>query len=255
MPIITLTTDLGDSDYFVGALKGYILSQVPEVTITDISHNIRLYDIVQAALALRHASVRFPPGTVHLGSVQAEGQSRKRDLLTISNGQSYIAPDNGLLSLVVDKPEAIYTLKPAVENTTFPALDNLAPVACQLLRGVSPSELGDAVQGFEQVHTLQPDIGPDYLRSNVVHIDHFGNVILNVSKSMFEEVKGDRAFLLQLRRNHSVDRIGMRYDEVPVGELNCLFNSMGLLEISVNHGRANSLFGLNQGDSVRIDFQ
>jgi len=254
MPIITLTTDLGDSDYYVGAVKGYILSHCPPATIVDISNKVRPFDVGHAAFLLRNAFREFPIGTTHLAHVQSGRDAPDRNVLVVYDQHYFIGPDNGLFSMVVEPPVEVYALKPRKPRSTFPTRDNLAPVACDLLNGINPAEIGMRQENLVELAMLRPAISPDGIRCNVIHTDHFGNVVLNLTRKRFEEARQDRNFAVNLKGNNTIEALADTYSDVHQGEALCLFNSAGYMELAVNSGHAANLFGLAIGDSIRIDF-
>lgn len=253
MPIITLTTDLGDSDYFVGALKGYILSHSPGTTIVDVSHSIPHHDVAEAAFTIANCFRDFPPGTVHLVSADGGG-AVGRNVIVRSEGHLFVGPDNGIFSLALTGEVEAFTTNGS-HPSTVPALDHLAPLACQIANGRSPEQLGQPSQSIVRLAPLRPSISPEGIRCNVLHVDHFGNAVLNLSLKSFEEARQDRKFAIRLRGNNTVDRIGSSYQDGGEGEVLCLPTRSGLLQIAVTLGRADDLFGLHRGESVRIDFE
>ncbi len=254
MPIVTLTTDYGQRDYYVAMLKGAILRNQPNVTIVDISHEIPCFDIVQAAFVFRNARPSFPPGTIHLLSVSDQPGEAGRMLLTKWEEHYIVGPDNGLFSLIFDRiPSPIYAM-PLAENSRFPVknafADAVSHFADQRPLDVLLEPAGEIVQRI----TLQPVIGRSRIQGTVIYIDRYGNAITNIPRSLFEKVGQERRFQVFFKRHDPIGNLHRHYHEVPVGEPLCLFNSAGLLEIALNMGNAGSLLGLSLDDAVQIDF-
>ena len=259
MPIITLTSDLGLEDHYVAASKGRILSLCNnDVQIIDISHSIMPYSIGHAAFVLRSAYSYFPKNTIHVVCVNNESQRDGRYLLAIHKSQYFLASDNGIFSVLFDgMPEKTFELinLPQKTETSFAFLDTILPAACDLANGKSIESFSKPVNSIRQMHAAQASIGDDYIRANVLYVDRFENIILNVTKQQFESARKGRGFYLSFRRNEIIDRISNGYANAIDGEKLCLFNSAGYLEIAINRGKASSLFGLHEGESVKIEFK
>ncbi len=256
MPIITLTTDLGESDYYTGALKGFILSHCPDARIVDISHQIRTWDILHAAFVVQNSFSSFPEGTVHLINVSAENFDNNRYLLVSHAGHYFLTHDNGLMSLIfVEHPEKIWELPLLPDmRLTFPGRDILGWYACQLMLGKEPDEFARPVNEIRTLQSLAPHLTPRGIRGSVIYIDHYGNVIVNIRQELFEEQRNGRSFTITFRGRERITGISQNYDEVPPGEKLALFNAMGYLEIAINRGKAASLLGLGLKEIVNIEF-
>ncbi len=258
MPIITLTSDLGLEDYYVAALKGKILSECNNAQIVDVSHTILPHSIGHAAFVLRNSYRYFPKNTIHLICVNNEAYRDNHYLLALHQSHYFLAGDNGIFSVLFDgMPEKVFELNLTEKktDTSFAFLDTLLPAACALANGKTVESLARPINAIRQMYFMQPSIGDDYIRANVLYVDHFENVILNVTKQQFETARQGRKFYLSFRRNEVIDRISHGYANAIDGEKLCLFNSAGYLEIAINHGKASSLLGLYEGESVKIEFK
>ena len=258
MPIITLTSDLGLTDHYVASIKGKIFSKCNNVQIVDVSHNIQPYNIGHAAFVLRNCYAYFPANTIHLICVNNEGLRDVNYLLAKHQSQYFLAADNGVFSILFDgMADKTFELifKEKKSEIAFAFLDTIVPAACALANGGSVDSIARPVSSIRQMHSVKPSIGEDYIRANVLYIDHFENVILNVTKQQFEKARQGRNFYISFRRNEVIDRISNGYSNTVEGEKLCLFNSSGYLEIAINHGKASSLLGLNEGESVKIEFK
>lgn len=253
---ITLTTDFGTQDYYAGALKGAVLKQCPSAIVVDISHDIKPFDIVQAAFAVRHAYPEFPEGSIHLIGVNCVYASDFRFVAVRQNGHFFLAPDNGLLTLLFEQPaEPDIRAISLPEAGHFPAKAAFAVAAGHLAAGGSFETLGSPAGALLQRISLQPVITATRIRGTVIHVDNFENVIVNIRRETFDKTLNGRAFALFFKRNDPIARLSENYCDVPVGEPLCLFNSAGLLEIAVNMGRAATLLGLKVEDVVEVVFE
>ena len=257
MAIITLTTDLGLSDYYVGAVKGKILKEAEDVQIIDISHQIRPFDAFHAAFVIKNAYPDFPSGTIHIVNVESDNIKSSRYLLIVHKEQIFIGHDNGIYFLVFDgNPEEVYELDVDMEKKyTFPARDVMAEVACHIKKGKSPEELGKRIYNIQGLSILQPVVYENSIRGNIIYIDRYENVMVNIKKDMFDEVRQGRRFNILFKRNEFISNLSERYSEVQEGDKLAFFNSAGYLELAINKGKASSLLGLKLSDFVQIDFE
>ncbi len=253
--IVTLTTDLGWKDYYLGSIKGSILSIDSSVNVVDVSHDIKTYDIVEAAFVLKNVYPNFPKGTIHLINVNSFQNRKPYFLVVKANDQYFIGPDNGLFTLVFeDLPSTIYQV--AIEiGGTFPLNSIIAKIVGHLLHEKPLIEIGEPLSEIEQRIALQPVISKSQIRGTVIHIDNYENVILNINKSLFDRVRDGRSFALYFKRFDPICVICDHYADVSVGETLCLFNSAGYLEIAINMGKAASMHSLNLDETIQIDFE
>ena len=254
MPIVTLTTDFGWRDYYLGLLKGAMLRNHASLNLVDITHDIQTYDIVQAAFIFRNIWKNFPKGTIHLVSVNDFGSPQSGFIAIQHHGHFFVGPDNGLFSLVFDQVPTLIQQLPYQEDGHFPLKEIYAEAIGHLANGKPIHELGEPKEELEQRITFQPVIGASRIRGSVIHIDNYENVILNITKDLFQQVGGERSFTLSFKRHDPITQLSNHYYEVPVGEILCLFNSADYLEIAINMGKASSLLGLQIEDTVQVDF-
>jgi S-adenosylmethionine hydrolase len=255
VPIVTLTTDLGLYDYYVGLIKGAILSQASDLCLVDITHNIPHHDIVQAAYILKNCFHSFPNGTIHIVSVNNFYSKTGALLLAKQQGHFFIVPDNGVLSLLFEElPFQIYRL-PFFADAAFTIKNMYATVIRHIKENGRLDEIGQEVKTIEQRITLKPVISSMQIRGSVIHIDHFENVVVNITQSLFEQVGQHRPFALYFKRYEPIEQLSTHYQDVPIGEVLCLFNSANYLEIAINMGKAASMLGLSLNDTIQIDFR
>ena len=264
MAIITLTTDLGTRDHYVAAIKGVIYSQVADVNIVDITHEIQPFNTQQAAFVLRNSWKEFPRGTVHIMGVNPDINDQTIHAIVVYDGQYFIGADNGLFSLTFEKkPDEIYELNLTQDSDelTFPTKNLFAKAACHLIRGGTPGVIGRRVETIREAHDFRAPVEDNVIKGNVIYIDRYGNVTTNISKHLFKEIGKGRDFNIMIRRaRFDIRKISTHYSDVGEGDRLALFSSTGFLEIAINKGAegngggASELFGLKINDIVRIEF-
>lgn len=253
-PILTLTSDFGWRDYHLALLKGALLRVHPAIRLIDISHDIANYDILQGAFIFGNAWRAFPEGSIHVLSVNDRVGPDNWFLCFAHEGHYFIGPDNGVFSLALrQRPAALYRFR-AASGGAFPLADTYAAAAAALLSGKPMPEIGEPTDQWEERLAFQPIISANQIRGSVIYIDKYGNVILNISRQLFEQVGQGRPFHLYFKRHDPITRLADHYQQAPIGETLCRFNSADLLEIAIHMGQAASLLGLKEEDSVQIDF-
>ena len=255
MNTVSLTTDFGRRDFYAPVLKAAILQRQPATNLVDITHEIENYDIVRAAFLLKNAWPSFPAGSVHIIAVNNYYAPDFRFVALQREGQFFLAPDNGVLSLIFDDlTEVELRALDFPTESQMPLRDVFADAVAHIGLGLDFEKIGAPVENFAQRIHFQPVTTPKLIRGAVMHIDFFENVVVNISRETFEKVAHGRAFSLHFRRNDPITRLCKYYADAPLGEPLCLFNSAGQLEIAVNMGRAATLFGLKMEDLVQVDF-
>lgn len=254
MPVLTLTSDFGSRDFHLPRLKGALLSAVPNLQLIDISHDVPNYDIVEGAFIFRKVWQHFPKGSIHLLSINDFYQPKGRLLACLLDGHYFIAPDNGILSLVFNqRPAEIFALDRAAKAPSLSLA--YASAVAHICQGKPFHEIGLPTPSITERLTFHPVIGPDYIRGTVNYIDNFSNAITNITQELFEQVGKGRAFELFIKRNAPIDGLSFRYHDVPEGETLVKFDADGLLEIAINLGQAASLLGIEVEDTVQIEFR
>ena len=265
MPIITLLTDFGTRDEYVGLMKGVILSINPSATIVDITHRIDSQDITQAAYAIRSAYRYFPSGSVHLVVVDP-GVGTERSMLALEmENQYFVAPDNGVLTLLFNE-EAVSALINLTNSTyfletvsrTFHGRDIFAPVGAHLTRGVTLHEMGDTISLSEVVRleNLNPCVSANgEIAGIIVAIDHFGNLITNIDFQLLapNHLPGSTRKVRIRIGSHYINGIGETYENGAPNIPLALIGSRGFLEIAVNRGRADVVLNARKGDAVQVE--
>ena len=261
MPIITLTTDLGTVDHYVSAVKATILRQLDNANIVDISHDIPSFNIIHAAFVLKNVYQEFPPGSIHIIGVNAETNEDNSHLAVYANGHYFIGTDNGIFSLLLDlKPDKIIeiTTNRDSDNENFPVKDVFAKAACHIARGGTLEIIGTEIKQFsKEFAKLEALHDKNSIRGSIIHVDHYGNAITNISQRLFKDVAKGRAYTINLgsKEHYSLNTIKRKYNEVQAGDAVALFISTDFLTISINNGSASSLMGLHINDTVRIEFK
>jgi S-adenosylmethionine hydrolase len=253
MPILTLTSDIGHKDFLVGAVKGQILQVNDSFRIVDISHDLTPFNYPQAAYVCRNAIRHFPEESFHMILMNLY-HTKPEYLLIARFGQQYLGiADNGLLSMIAEGiPEEIVAIpldRTQNRNTLYCA-KVMAEAFTDLLSGKTLQKLGDPSVSIQVKNPLKPLLGNNYIEGQIIFIDHFENVIVNITREEFEEQRRGRSFKIVFKRDEVIDKISESYADVNEGEKLALFNSASYLEIAINKGNAAGLFGL-QGYSEK----
>lgn len=274
MSFITLTTDFGTKDHFVGAVKGAILSQLSDVKIIDISHEISPFNIAETAYILKNSYKSFPKGTIHIIGVDSELSDDNKHIALELDNHYFICPDNGLISMIASEIQPSKIVEINIHDrieSSFPVLDVFVNVACFIARGGNLTVIGKEIKEFKKLIEIQPKVDhqQNQIVGGVLYIDNYGNVITNISKKMFQDIGKGREFKVMASR-HSFTKIFHKYNEITLdtgsntnffdGNKLALFNSAGYLEIAIYRsnlktvGGASTLLGLEYRDKVTIDF-
>ena len=260
-PIVTLTTDFGTNDHFVGAVKGVILDIVPEAAIVDISHAIQAFDVLDGAIAISQTYSYFPTGTVHMVVVDPGVGTTRRPIIASSDGYHFVAPDNGVLSMVYAKEERIHVRHVTSEHyfrqpvsNTFHGRDVFAPIAAYLAKLVDSHKFGDEIEDYVKFAAPKPKpAGDNRLRAVVLKVDRFGNLITNVTPQDAPSLFGANPapFKIVVGSKEITD-IRSAYAEGAPGEVFGIIGSMGYLEIVANRAAAAQVTGAGKGSEVSI---
>ncbi len=273
MSIITLTTDYGLKDHFVGALKGKILSEFPEATIIDISHNIDAFNVAEASYVISSAYSSFLKGTVHLIGVDIELNDDNQHIVIQWNDHYFICADNGILSILIQKivPQKMVSINIHDRlHSDATDLDVFVKVACHIAKGGLLNVIGKEILSIKETTELQATISENQIKGYVIYIDHYGNVVTNISKKLFLETGKGRPYEIRFKTK-TIKTILPKYSDIVTsdkysikdyeGEKLAIFNEAGFLEIAIFRsnpetvGTANTLLGLNYRDTVLIEFK
>lgn len=256
MAIITLTTDLGDKDFYLPAVKGYILGKVPTCKIVDITHHVTPFNIAEAAFILRNCYEEFPTRTIHIINVEAQHEDNEDYLLVQHKGQYFLAKNNGVISLITDGKagKAILLNQKSKADQLFPLRELLARAAVRLALNGNEYDLGSAVKDHKIITNLSPILEKDVIRGTILYIDNYGNAITNIGMTHLERYKPFQSVLISFSRRNVIEKISEVYSDVEEGEALCLFGVTGLLEIAINKSNASQLLGLQVKNKILIEF-
>ena len=253
MHLLTMISDIGEQDFLAGAIKGQFLRYQQDINIIDITHSLSAFNYPQAAYVCRNAIKNYPTGTFHLILVNIFDEKLDHMLLAEHNGHFIGCADNGLLTMILEElPQKIVSLeldKISQKSTLF-CTNVFAKAFHELSNGKTIEEVGDVNVQIVEKNPLRPIIGDDYIEGQIIFIDNFENVIVNINKVEFEENRQGKKFSIIFKRDEVIDKISETYSDVAEGEKLAYFNSAGYLEIAVNKGNAAGLFGL-QGYSEK----
>lgn len=273
MGVLTLLTDFGYRDHYVAALKARLLHLAPTLPVLDITHGVEPYNIAHAVHVLRAVFRDFPPGTTHLITVSDYGASPTGAVAAPAwhaaqhQGHYFVAADNGLLALLCDGvPERLVRLRSAVPAATTslggtllppaafnPTRDVLAPAAVHLALGKSLDKLGQPTTELYSLTNRQVRLQDNRITGHVVHVDHYGNLITNISREAVEVTSRDRPLVIKFGRE-TVRELRPHFAAAPPGEIVCAFNSQGCLCIAINQGHASELLGMYFDSQVDVWF-
>lgn len=257
-PLITLTTDFGLSDHFVGTMKGVILAIQPAAQLIDISHGVHPYDIAEGAFTIAQAYPYFPKKTIHVVVVDPGVGTARRPLLAEMAGQYFIAPDNGVLSMVIAREAGArvrhitaerYFLHPL--SRTFHGRDVFSPVAAHLAAGVTPAKFGKRIEDYICASFEKPaHTGKHTWAGTILKGDHFGNLATNFHIDQFPSIR-TRAFSLNVGPR-TITRLALRFSDCEPGELFVIVGSSGYLEVAASQGSAARVLGCGAGSPVEL---
>lgn len=275
MPIITLTTDFGEKDHFVGAVKGAIYSELADTKIVDISHSISPFHSTEAAYIVQNAYKSFPPGTIHIIGIDSELNPENKHIAVKLDGHFFVCANNGIISMLTSEVNPEKMVEINIHDriiSNFPVLDVFVKVACHLARGGTLEVIGKPISEIKELIGIKPVVNGEsnQIIGNVIYIDNYGNVVSNISKSLFEDVGKGRPFKITARRAQ-FNTIYAQYSdainfETPKerreedGKKVAIWNTSGYLELAIYKsnpmtvGSASSLFGLQYRDAVAINF-
>jgi S-adenosyl-L-methionine hydrolase (adenosine-forming) len=256
--LITLTTDFGQADHFVGAMKGVILSIAPRARIIDITHEIPPYALNEAAFVIAQTWRYFPQGTIHVMVVDPGVGSARRPILAAAGGHYFVAPDNGVLTMIYDAaPAKVREISSASVigkhvSRTFHGRDVFAPAAAHVARGVPPARFGKLIEDYTRFSPLKPARRARHVwTGSILKVDHFGNLITNFHIDEFPDVK-TRPIELRVGLER-VRRLALTYAETEIGEVFVIVGSSGYLEVAANQASAAKTLGCGAGAPVELE--
>jgi S-adenosyl-L-methionine hydrolase (adenosine-forming) len=247
MPLLTLTSDIGVQDFMPAAIKGQIMQVDNSFSIIDVTHLLSPFNYPQAAYVVRNAVKNFPEGTFHLIFINLFDDKADHLLIAYHDGHYFGCADNGLITMILEQePEAVVSI-PLPQNTaknTLVYAKVFAHAFKKINEGMSLLEVGNTDISIKIKNPLKPLLGTDWMEGQIIFIDNFENVIVNITKDEFEEQRKGRKFAIIFKRDESIEKISENYADVQEGEKVAIFNSANYLEIAINKGNAAGLFGL-----------
>ena len=275
MAIITLTTDFGHKDHFVGAIKGTIYKELSDAKIVDISHSIAPFNIQECAYILKNSYKNFPDGSIHIVGVDSELTPENQHIAVLVDNHYFIMANNGVIGLIISEivPEKVVEIQlPNSIDSSFPEMDVFVKAASHIARGGKLEVIGRPFKDLKDLREFNPRISDDgkTISGSVIYIDNYGNVVTNIQQSTFKSIGKGRPFELHAR-NKKIKEIHKKYSDIinysldksqrkSPGELLALFNSSGYVEIAIYKsdlntvGGASTLLGLDYRDTVIINF-
>ncbi|MEX5218645.1 MAG: SAM-dependent chlorinase/fluorinase [Nitrospira sp.] len=261
LSVMTLLTDFGTRDYFVASMKGVILNINPQARIADLSHEVAPHDIAGAAYLLKSCYRYFPDGTVHVAVVDPGVGSNRRPLLISTSRYFFIGPDNGLFTYVCDEETGVEIRQ--IENrqyrldsqgSTFDGRDLFAPAAAWLTKGQAVSSFGRLLTTYERIPTAAPGWDRQVMAGQIMHVDHFGNLISNLTSFELKEVRGvtKRAASSLRLGGQTIEGLVSSYSDGDSGVPQALINSNGQIEVFVREGNAAELLGIGRGARIEL---
>ncbi|MFQ5451402.1 MAG: S-adenosyl-l-methionine hydroxide adenosyltransferase family protein [Nitrospinaceae bacterium] len=256
-PLITLTTDFGIGGPFVGVMKGVILSLAPSARLVDITHQIEPQNIAQAAWVVEAAYPWFPEKTVHLVVVDPGVGSQRRAIAVKNGTHTFVAPDNGVLTPVLQPGARVYELNRKKYfrdplSATFHGRDLFAPAAAWLARGTPPSRMGPKITAAVTLKMPQPRLNRGTLTGEVIYIDRFGNLITNISSGLLESAFPTGAGWKIKIAAKPVRQWVSHYSQCRPGDIGCVLNSWDKLEVFCREGNAAQKLKCRVGSPVKI---
>jgi S-adenosyl-L-methionine hydrolase (adenosine-forming) len=253
MPLITFLSDFGYTDHYVAAVKARILREAPAARILDISHAIEAFNIADGVYVLNAVFRDFPEGTVHLVAVDSQGAREGRYHAIQFQNHFFLAADNGILSLLTEsRPELMVEL-PSQGRLNHPGKDILAPAAAFLANGGDIRDLGPETNIMHELLHRQLRLTDHVITGHVIHVDHYGNLVTNITRDSMEAIGHGRPYTVRFARE-TVDRMARNYNGADEGDCVCVFTSQGLLSIGINKGNASELLGLHFDSRVDVHF-
>ena len=258
MAIVTLTTDLGLKDYYVGAVKGALLSVNPDINVVDISHDVSSFNILEGAFILKNVYRDFPKNTIHIISIESTQTSTNSYVCIEFDGYFFLGPNNGIIPLVIGaKHDKAYELPLPEDNSglnSFPLKTVYTKIAGFLSKGGVLEGIYKPMDDLYKLVPLEPVVREGFIQGSVIYCDNYENLIVNINRDLFTEVGNGRPFKIFYHRMEYISYICASYIDVPEGEVVALFGESGYLEIAINRDKAASLLDIKIGSSIQIEF-
>ncbi|HUW92985.1 MAG TPA: SAM-dependent chlorinase/fluorinase [Bacteroidales bacterium] len=252
MAFITLTTEWRESDFFHGILRGRLATVCPEAIAVTNASGIPPFNITHGSFVIRNTFSHYPEGTVHLIFIHSESSEGQPHIIVKAKGHWFIGADNGIFNLILNSPpDLVISLDNSDEDDEITLF---VKTAAAIIKGTAPDKLGKKINGFSEKVPLRATIDKNVIIGSVIFIDSYGNAITNITREIFARVFDSRDFRILIKSNkYFTEKISRHYSDEPVGELVTRFNSVDLLEVSINGADMCQLFGVETGDVVRVE--
>lgn len=258
MQLVTLTTDWGYSDHYIGVVKSKLYRTIKDCQVVDITHSIEKYNMMEGAFVVRNACLEFPKGTIHIIDIDCNegGMNDYKHVLIVYNEQYFICTNNGMPSLIFEDLEQIkiINITKVLQDSsfyTFPALDLFCNVAALISDKTDINEFGEQETELVKRNIFTPTIYSDLMLCTVFHIDSYGNVFLNITINEFQKGLGKKHFSIKMDR-YNITKISSSYDNVKENNPLLTVASTGHMQIAINKANASELFGLKYGSQITI---
>jgi S-adenosylmethionine hydrolase len=252
MPVITLTTEWRPDDIYSGIIKGKLCNLCPGATVIDNAFNIPPFNISHASFVIRNTFLNYPEGSIHIICVQSESLKGDNYLIIKAKNHFFVGTDNGIFSLILNAdPDEIIRIE---TGGITDELEIFARAASGLFSGMEPSRLGTPLKTISETLPLRATLDKEVIIGSIIFIDSYGNAISNITREIFYRIFENREFRVSVQSNKNyTEHIFRSYNDVPVGDLLARFNSLDLLEISINGADISELLSLEVGSVVRVE--
>ena len=253
MSIITLTTDLGYQDYYLAKLKSSILKHMPQTHFLDVNHEIAYHDIQFAAYSLMSIWRDLPKGSIHIVSVYNYYSSNNEYIAFSREGHFFIGPNNGVFTLLFEDLSQTETHKISGEFKNYFGL--FAHASALLSTGAPLNDVGPLIDKLKEKINILPVYTSNEIRATIMHVDRYGNAVLNIKKEFFNNNRKERPFEIYFKNSDPITSIHDNYSKVQIGEVIATFNMNDFLEIGINMGNASTLLDLYTNGTIQIHFK
>lgn len=251
MAVVTLTTEWRADDYYFGIVRGTLESLIPGISVIVNAWGLPPLNTAHAAFVIRNTFARYPEGSVHLIFVHTEAGGKARPLLVKAQGHYFVGTDTGIFSLALNSVPEMVNLLTDVDNSGDIVL--FARTAAEIMKGTSPSEIGESVDNIREMVPLRATIDANAVNGSIIYIDSYGNACTNITREIFTRVFGMNDFVIYIQNSkHRIGKLSNNYNDVSVGDLLARFNSLDLLEISINGANIGELYSLVPGSVIMI---
>ncbi len=245
MALVTLSTDIGQQDYIVPAIKGQLLSNAANLQLVDVTHYLSQSNLPEAAYLCSNAFSYYPANTIHLVLLNFFEISKPHILIAKHNKQIIVCADNGWLTMLLEQmPTEVYALPINIKQPFLKITEQIAKAVAHISEGKLITEIALPISEIVVKHPLKPTASESWIKGQIIFIDNFENVVINITKAFFEEHRKGRSFKIAFKRNETIEALSNNYLSIPEGEKLAWFNSAGYLEIAINKGNMAGLFGL-----------